>query len=62
MLTSVDFIILIFFLFLCRDGKNKVDFTYVENVVHGHILAAEKLTRKSRISGRVSVAICKDCV
>ncbi|XP_071846878.1 sterol-4-alpha-carboxylate 3-dehydrogenase, decarboxylating-like isoform X3 [Apostichopus japonicus] len=39
-------------IFKIGDGKNKVDFTYVENVVHGHILAAEKLTRKSRISGR----------
>lgn len=33
-------------------GTNKVDFTYVENVVHGHILAAEKLKPKSRVTGR----------
>uniref|UniRef100_A0A671QNL2 NAD(P) dependent steroid dehydrogenase-like n=1 Tax=Sinocyclocheilus anshuiensis TaxID=1608454 RepID=A0A671QNL2_9TELE len=29
--------------FIIGDGSNLVDFTYVENVVHGHILAAEHL-------------------
>lgn len=38
---------------VCRDGKNLVDFTYVENVVHGHILAAEKLHRGSPLCGKV---------
>lgn len=46
---------LIWIIFFCRNGQNKVDFTFVENVVHGHILASEKLTPKSRISGRVSL-------
>ena len=36
-----------------RDGQNLVDFTYVDNVVHGHILAAENLTRSSPLSGQV---------
>lgn len=36
-----------------RDGKNLVDFTYVENVVHGHILAAEKLHKGSALCGKV---------
>lgn len=38
---------------LCRDGKNLVDFTYVENVVHGHILAAEHLKKDSPLCGKV---------
>lgn len=29
--------------FMIGNGENLVDFTYVDNVVHGHILAAEKL-------------------
>lgn len=37
-----------------RDGKNVVDFTYVGNVVHGHILAAENLNPGSPICGKVS--------
>uniref|UniRef100_A0A8C9L9I6 NAD(P) dependent steroid dehydrogenase-like n=1 Tax=Pavo cristatus TaxID=9049 RepID=A0A8C9L9I6_PAVCR len=37
---------------LCRDGKNLVDFTYVENVVHGHILAAEHLQKDSPVCGK----------
>uniref|UniRef100_A0A8D2PAB7 NAD(P) dependent steroid dehydrogenase-like n=1 Tax=Zosterops lateralis melanops TaxID=1220523 RepID=A0A8D2PAB7_ZOSLA len=37
---------------VCRDGKNLVDFTYVENVVHGHILAAEKLHKGSPLCGK----------
>lgn len=31
-----------------------VDFTFVENVVHGHILAAERLRPDSPICGKVS--------
>ena len=37
-----------------RSGKNLVDFTYVENVVHGHILAAETLRAGSPTCGQVS--------
>ena len=40
-------------LLFCRDGKNMVDFTYVENVVHGHILAAESLATHPSTSGKV---------
>lgn len=36
-----------------RDGTNLVDFTFVENVVHGHILAAEHLRPDSPICGKV---------
>lgn len=36
-----------------RDGTNLVDFTFVENVVHGHILAAENLRPTSPICGKV---------
>ncbi len=36
-----------------RDGKNVVDFTFVENVVHGHILAAETLGPESPVNGKV---------
>nr|XP_020666303.1 sterol-4-alpha-carboxylate 3-dehydrogenase, decarboxylating isoform X1 [Pogona vitticeps]XP_020666304.1 sterol-4-alpha-carboxylate 3-dehydrogenase, decarboxylating isoform X2 [Pogona vitticeps]XP_020666305.1 sterol-4-alpha-carboxylate 3-dehydrogenase, decarboxylating isoform X1 [Pogona vitticeps] len=38
--------------FVIGDGKNLVDFTYVENVVHGHILAAEQLQRDSPLCGK----------
>ncbi|XP_078268500.1 sterol-4-alpha-carboxylate 3-dehydrogenase, decarboxylating isoform X2 [Rhinoraja longicauda] len=38
--------------FMIGNGKNLVDFTYVDNVVHGLILAAENLHRNSRISGK----------
>lgn len=31
--------------FMIGNGKNLVDFTFVENVVHGHILAAEHLSK-----------------
>ncbi|XP_072286115.1 sterol-4-alpha-carboxylate 3-dehydrogenase, decarboxylating [Pyxicephalus adspersus] len=34
------------------DGQNLVDFTYVENVVHGHILAAEYLQKDSPLCGK----------
>ncbi|MBN3273167.1 NSDHL protein, partial [Polyodon spathula] len=38
--------------FIIGDGKNLVDFTYVENVVHGHILAAESLHKNSPVCGK----------
>lgn len=40
------------FKFIIGDGKNLVDFTYVDNVVHGHILAAEKLGKGSSVCGK----------
>lgn len=36
----------------CRNGKNLVDFTFVENVVHGHILAAEHLSQDTALGGK----------
>ena len=36
------------------NGTNLVDFTFVENVVHGHILAAEHLRPESPLCGKVS--------
>ncbi|XP_034546725.1 sterol-4-alpha-carboxylate 3-dehydrogenase, decarboxylating [Notolabrus celidotus] len=38
--------------FIIGDGTNLVDFTFVENVVHGHILAAERLKQDSPICGK----------
>ncbi|KAF6731290.1 Sterol-4-alpha-carboxylate 3-dehydrogenase, decarboxylating [Oryzias melastigma] len=38
--------------FIIGNGANLVDFTYVENVVHGHILAAERLRPDSPICGK----------
>ncbi|XP_056665170.1 sterol-4-alpha-carboxylate 3-dehydrogenase, decarboxylating isoform X1 [Monodelphis domestica] len=38
--------------FMIGNGKNLVDFTFVENVVHGHILAAEHLSSDSGLSGQ----------
>lgn len=38
--------------FMIGNGDNLVDFTFVENVVHGHILAAEQLTRDSALGGK----------
>ncbi|XP_046332643.2 sterol-4-alpha-carboxylate 3-dehydrogenase, decarboxylating-like [Haliotis rufescens] len=38
--------------FIIGDGKNVVDFTYVGNVVHGHILAAESLKEGSAVCGK----------
>ncbi|KAJ8348204.1 hypothetical protein SKAU_G00267930 [Synaphobranchus kaupii] len=38
--------------FLIGDGTNLVDFTFVENVAHGHILAAECLRPESPICGK----------
>ncbi len=40
---------------ICRNGKNIVDFTYVENVAHGHVMAAESLHKDSQLCGKVSV-------
>ncbi|XP_076467798.1 sterol-4-alpha-carboxylate 3-dehydrogenase, decarboxylating-like isoform X2 [Babylonia areolata] len=40
------------FKFIIGDGKNLVDFTYVDNVVHGHILASEKLAKDSPVCGK----------
>ncbi|XP_078066498.1 sterol-4-alpha-carboxylate 3-dehydrogenase, decarboxylating isoform X2 [Mustelus asterias] len=38
--------------FMIGNGKNLVDFTYVDNVVHGLILAAENLHPQSHICGK----------
>ncbi|KAG9478325.1 sterol-4-alpha-carboxylate 3-dehydrogenase, decarboxylating [Eleutherodactylus coqui] len=38
--------------FMIGNGENLVDFTYVENVVHGHILAAEYLQKDSPLCGK----------
>ncbi|KAG8505945.1 Sterol-4-alpha-carboxylate 3-dehydrogenase, decarboxylating [Galemys pyrenaicus] len=38
--------------FIIGDGKNLVDFTFVDNVVHGHILAAEHLSQDSPLGGK----------
>lgn len=38
--------------FVIGNGKNLVDFTFVENVVHGHILAAERLSRDTGLGGK----------
>lgn len=38
--------------FIIGNGDNLVDFTFVENVVHGHILAAEKLSLDSSLGGK----------
>eukprot|EP00118_Oscarella_pearsei_P026105 m.309399 g.309399 ORF g.309399 m.309399 type:complete len:354 (+) comp46340_c0_seq1:37-1098(+) len=38
--------------FIIGNGKNLVDFTYVDNVVHGHVLAAEALQVGSTVCGR----------
>ncbi|MBN3305656.1 NSDHL protein, partial [Amia calva] len=38
--------------FIIGDGTNLVDFTFVENVVHGHILAAERLDTNSSLCGQ----------
>lgn len=37
----------------CRNGKNTVDFTYVDNVVHGHILAEQNLGPQGVANGQV---------
>ena len=38
---------------LCRNGKNMVDFTFVENVVHGHLLVGEALGPESPVNSKV---------
>uniref|UniRef100_A0A8B9H086 Sterol-4-alpha-carboxylate 3-dehydrogenase, decarboxylating n=3 Tax=Astyanax mexicanus TaxID=7994 RepID=A0A8B9H086_ASTMX len=38
--------------FIIGDGSNLVDFTFVENVVHGHVLAAEYLKPDSPLCGK----------
>jgi len=38
--------------FMIGDGNNLVDFTFVENVVHGHILAAEALCSGKPVNGK----------
>ncbi|XP_064405536.1 sterol-4-alpha-carboxylate 3-dehydrogenase, decarboxylating-like [Halichondria panicea] len=38
--------------FIIGDGTNIVDFTYVVNVAHGHIMAAEALTTDSPLPGK----------
>lgn len=50
-----SFVLICFSLFICcSDGTNLVDFTFVENVVYGHIMAAEHLRPDSPICGKVS--------
>ena len=41
------------YLYAHRNGENLVDFTFVENVVHGHILAAEHLSQDMALGGKV---------
>ncbi len=43
---------------LYRNGKNIVDFTYVENVAHGHVMAGEALHKDSKLYGKVSAWGC----
>ncbi|XP_053435804.1 sterol-4-alpha-carboxylate 3-dehydrogenase, decarboxylating [Nycticebus coucang] len=38
--------------FIIGNGENLVDFTFVENVVHGHILAAEHLSGNTALGGK----------
>ncbi|XP_055964701.1 sterol-4-alpha-carboxylate 3-dehydrogenase, decarboxylating [Sorex fumeus] len=38
--------------FVIGNGQNLVDFTFVENVVHGHILAAERLSQDVTLGGK----------
>lgn len=35
-------------------GKNKFDWTYVENAAYAHVLAADKLTNGSPVAGQVN--------
>jgi nucleoside-diphosphate-sugar epimerase len=34
------------------DGKNLFDYTYIENVAHAHLVAADKLTPGSSVGGQ----------
>eukprot|EP00698_Gefionella_okellyi_P001277 TRINITY_DN111_c0_g2_i1.p1 TRINITY_DN111_c0_g2~~TRINITY_DN111_c0_g2_i1.p1 ORF type:complete len:345 (+),score=90.75 TRINITY_DN111_c0_g2_i1:27-1061(+) len=38
--------------FIIGDGRNVVDFTYVGNVVHGHLCAMEKLSLEANCAGK----------
>jgi len=38
--------------FRIGDGKNKFDFTYIENVADAHLIAADKLTENSPVAGQ----------
>lgn len=38
--------------FIIGNGENLVDFTFVDNVVHGHILAAEHLSQDTALAGK----------
>ncbi|XP_077983630.1 sterol-4-alpha-carboxylate 3-dehydrogenase, decarboxylating-like [Glandiceps talaboti] len=38
--------------YIIGNGKNMVDFTYVDNVVHGHLQAAEHLGKNSPVCGK----------
>lgn len=40
-------------LIMVGDGKNKVDFTYVENVADAHLLAGDRLTDGSSVAGQI---------
>ena len=44
--------------FRIGNGQNIVDWTYVMNVVHGHILAAEHLRAGSAVCGQVCLCFC----
>ncbi|XP_071507221.1 sterol-4-alpha-carboxylate 3-dehydrogenase, decarboxylating-like [Diadema antillarum] len=46
--------------FIIGNGENLVDFTFVENVVHGHILAAEKLQSDPAAIGGKAFFITND--
>lgn len=37
------------------DNSTLFDFTYVENVAHAHILAADKLTTTTDVAGEVGI-------
>ncbi len=34
------------------DGRNRVDITYIDNAVHAHLLAVDKLSRSSPLAGK----------
>jgi 3-beta hydroxysteroid dehydrogenase/isomerase family len=51
---NINLLLLILFNYLI--GKNTQDFTYVTNVAHAHILAADKLIPGSAIAGILFVS------
>ena len=53
MLLAITCVFCYYILSFYRTGENIVDFTFVENVVHGHILAAEHLGPDSVVCGKV---------